>query len=178
MFAGGGSSMFDRRKFIEIGGFDRLFSPYYWEDVELSYRAWKRGYTVLFEPRSVVSHQVSSTISKLDRRAVRKVQQRNRLILHWIHLHQEPMLASHLVWVVILTLVSPLRLNLTFISSIIDALKLLPEIRQRRLAEKRAALRTDQQVFEVFAELQKRTDVFAYDRYPELERARSSEGDN
>ncbi|HSO75899.1 MAG TPA: glycosyltransferase, partial [Blastocatellia bacterium] len=43
MFAGGGSAMFYRQKFLEIGGFETLLSPFYWEDVELSYRAWKRG---------------------------------------------------------------------------------------------------------------------------------------
>src|ERR1700754_3445972 len=37
MFAGGGSSMFDRDKFLALGGFDELLSPFYWEDVELSY---------------------------------------------------------------------------------------------------------------------------------------------
>src|SRR5262245_47276282 len=46
MFAGGGSAMFDREKFLEIGGFEALLSPFYWEDVELSYRAWKRGYSI------------------------------------------------------------------------------------------------------------------------------------
>jgi len=47
MFASGGSAMFDREKFLQLGGFERLLSPAYWEDVEISYRAWKRGYTVL-----------------------------------------------------------------------------------------------------------------------------------
>src|ERR1044072_3178007 len=32
MFASGGSAMFDRVKFLEIGGFEKLLLPYYWED--------------------------------------------------------------------------------------------------------------------------------------------------
>jgi len=66
MFAGGGSAMFDRRKFLDIGGFEKLLSPFYWEDVELSYRAWKRGFIVLYEPRSTARHRVSSTIKRSE----------------------------------------------------------------------------------------------------------------
>lgn len=169
MFAGGGSAMFDREKFIEIGGFERLLSPFYWEDVELSYRAWKRGYTVLYEPRSVTRHRVSSTISKLDQRAVRRVEQRNRLIYHWIHLHERSMMVSHVLWVLLLAVTAPLRLKPAFISSCIAALKLLPEIRKRRREEKRAARRSDLDVLDIFESLEQRVDVFAYDDYAELE---------
>lgn len=169
LFAGGGSAMFDRTKFLEMGGFEPLLSPFYWEDVELSYRAWKRGYVVLFEPRSVARHQISSTIGKLNQRAVREIDQRNRLIYHWIHLHSRSMMASHVFWILLLSASSPLRLNASFISSLIAAVKLLPLIRRRRLAEKRAARRSDREVFDIFSLLKEREDLFAYDDYAELE---------
>ena len=168
MFAGGGSAMFDRKKFIEIGGFDTLLSPFYWEDVELSYRAWKRGYTVIYEPRSVTHHRVSSTISKLNRRKVRVVEQRNRLIYHWIHLHDPSLLISHIIWVLLLAVTAPLRLQPSFVSSCIAALKRLPEIRRRRLEERRSARRSDRDVFDIFDMLERRADVTAYDEYSEL----------
>ena len=161
MFAGGGSAMFDREKFIEMGGFEPLLSRFYWEDVELSYRAWKHGYTVLYEPRSVTHHRVSSTIGKLDRRAVRKIEQRNRLIYHWIHLHDRRMLASHALWVLLLGLTAPLRLKPVFISSCFAALRLLPAIRRRRREEELARIRTDREVFAVFESLESRSDVIA-----------------
>ena len=170
MFAGGGSSMFDRRKFLEIGGFSSLLSPFYWEDVEISYRAWKRGYTVLYEPRSVARHRLSSTIGKLDRRKIRKIEQRNRLIYHWIHLHDRSLMTSHIFWVALLAVTAPLRLKPSFISSCLAALKRLPEIRQRRLEERRAALRSDSSLFDIFAVLEKRAEVIAYDEYDELEK--------
>jgi len=172
MFAGGGSAMFDRQKFIEIGGFEPLLSPFYWEDVELSYRAWKRGYKVVYEPRSVTRHLVSSTISKLNQRAVRIVEQRNRLIYHWIHLHQRSKMASHVFWIALLAVTAPFRLRPAFISSCIRALEKLPEIRRRRLEEKRAARRSDQDVFDLFEVLATRKDVVAYDDYSELTEAR------
>ena len=169
MFAGGGSAMFDRRKFLEIGGFSPLLSPFYWEDVEISYRAWKRGYTVLYEPRSVTRHRLSSTIGKLDRSEIRKIEQRNRLIYHWIHLHDRSLMTSHVFWVALLAATAPLRLKPSFVSSCIAALKRLPEIRKRRLEERLAARRSDRSLFDIFAVLEKRAEVVAYDEYDELE---------
>ena len=176
MFAGGGSAMFDRKRFVEIGGFEPLLSPFYWEDVELSYRAWKRGYTVLYEPRSVTRHQVSSTIGNLDRHRVRKIEQRNRLIYHWIHLHERSSLASHILWVLLLAVTSPLRLKPSFIASFFAALTRLSQIGKRRREERQAARRSDRDVFDIFATLERRTDVFAYDDYSELEALQSGTG--
>jgi UPF0716 family protein affecting phage T7 exclusion len=79
------------------------------------------------------------------------------------------MMASHVLWILLLLASSPLRLNPGFISSFIAAFELLPLIRGRRLAEKRAARRSDREVFDIFTSLKEREDVFAYDDYAELE---------
>lgn len=173
MFASGGSAMFDRREFLEIGGFDTLFAPIYWEDVDISYRAWKRGLSVLYEPRSIVHHRVSSTMRNVNQRSIRRMQQRNRLIYHWINLHEGKLMALHITWVALLAFTAPLRLQPGFLASLVAALKRLPRIRKRRLEEKRAARRSDRDVFTIFTSLEKRPDVFAYDDYADLEAARS-----
>ena len=159
MFASGGSSMFDRLKFIETGGFESLLAPFYWEDVELSYRSWKRGYSIVYEPRSVARHRVSSTIRKLNQSAVRKIEQRNRLIYHWIHLHDPRMLVSHALWVLLLALSGPLRRKPDFILSCVAALRQLPDIRKRRREEKLARVRTDRDVLAIFRSLESRSDI-------------------
>ena len=65
-YAGGGASAYDRAKFLALGGFDEaVFSPVYIEDVDLGYRAWKRGWPSLFEPRSIVHHKHRSTTRRL-----------------------------------------------------------------------------------------------------------------
>lgn len=170
MFASGGSAMFDRRKFLELGGFDALLLPAYWEDVEISYRAWKRGYTVLYEPRSVVRHRISSTMRKANQRRMRRIQQRNRIIYHWINLHDVRLIRSHVLWVILLTLTAPLRLKFGYLLSVFAALKRLPAIRKRRREEKAFAKRSDRDLFRLFASLERRADVFAYDDASELER--------
>jgi GT2 family glycosyltransferase len=169
MFAGGGSAMFDRRKVLEVGGFEPLLSPFYWEDVELSYRAWKRGFAIVYEPRSVTRHRVSSTIGKLDRGKVRVIEQRNRLIYHWIHLRDARMLASHIAWVTVLAVTAPVRFKPGFLVSCVKALRKLPAIRKRRDEEGREEARTDREVFEIFKMLEADPSVMAYDDPGELQ---------
>src|SRR4051812_19839669 len=108
MFATGGSSMFQRDLFLGLGGFDPPFAPFYFEDVELSYRAWKRGLSVRYAPQSVVRHEFSSTIGLLARRRVERISQRNRLLFHWIHLHDPAFWRAHIFWVGVLLLTAPL----------------------------------------------------------------------
>jgi GT2 family glycosyltransferase len=174
MFASGGSAIFDRQKFLELGGFDSLLLPAYWEDVDISYRAWKRGYTTLYEPRSVVRHRISSTMRKVNQRSLRGIQQRNRIIYHWINLHDGRLMLSHVLWVTLLALTAPLRLEFGYLLSVFAALKRLPEIRKRRREEKAFAKRSDRDLFRIFASLEQRADVFVYDDASELEDSTAS----
>lgn len=57
----GGSGLFDRDKWVLLGGFDRRFYPAYWEDIDLSFRARKKGWKVLFDEDAVVFHKHEST---------------------------------------------------------------------------------------------------------------------
>src|SRR5690349_18868645 len=44
LFTSGGYMAVDRKKFLELGGFNRLFAPAYCEDVDICFRAWRRGW--------------------------------------------------------------------------------------------------------------------------------------
>lgn len=57
LFAVGGFMAVDREKFMELGGFDRLFFPAYGEDVDLCLRAKQRGWRSLYAPESIVWHK-------------------------------------------------------------------------------------------------------------------------
>src|SRR5215813_12268006 len=168
IFATGGSAMFDRESLLQIGAFDPLLAPIYWEDVDTSYRAWKRGYSIFYEPRSVVHHRVSSTMRKVNQRRLNRLKQRNRLICHWVNLHDRKLMLSHLIWVILLAISAPLRLQPGFLLSVWAALMRLPAILKRRAEERQAMRRNDSGVFEIFASLEKRPDIFCYDSYDEL----------
>ncbi len=60
-WGGGGSCAFDRNKFLAIGGLDSLYDPFYLEDTDLSYQAWKRGWKTLLAVDSVVVHRHRGT---------------------------------------------------------------------------------------------------------------------
>jgi GT2 family glycosyltransferase len=62
---------------------EELLSPFYWEDIDLCYRAAKRGYSILWEPNSLVVHKHESTISKLSKNYVARVRERNQLLFVW-----------------------------------------------------------------------------------------------
>ena len=44
LWASGGQAAFSRKKWGSLGGMDPLFKPFYWEDTDMGYRAWKRGW--------------------------------------------------------------------------------------------------------------------------------------
>jgi GT2 family glycosyltransferase len=60
--ASGGAAAYRRSMFVELGGFDPLYRPGYYEDLDLSYRAWRRGWNVVYEPGSRAYHRESATM--------------------------------------------------------------------------------------------------------------------
>jgi GT2 family glycosyltransferase len=62
LYAGGASSVFHRARYEALGGLDTLYHPFYWEDIELGYRAWRVGWRSVFEPRASVLHRRRATI--------------------------------------------------------------------------------------------------------------------
>ncbi len=95
-YGGGGSCAFDRQKFLELGGFDELLAPFYLEDTDLGYMAWKRGWKVLYQPRSVVYHEHRGTIGKRFREEqIQAVLKKNYLLFCWKNIHEWGRLGSH-----------------------------------------------------------------------------------
>jgi O-antigen biosynthesis protein len=95
-YGGGGSTAYDRAKFLELGGFDPLFEPFYLEDTDLGFLAWKRGWKVLYEPRSIVYHEHRGTIGRrFTDKQIRNVLDKNFLLWTWKNIHEWPRLVSH-----------------------------------------------------------------------------------
>ncbi len=95
-YAGGGSTAFDRAKFLELGGFDALFHPFYVEDADLSYNAWKRGWKVLYQPRAVVHHEHRGTIGRRFLAAqIDAILKKNHVLMVWKNAHRWDWLAQH-----------------------------------------------------------------------------------
>ena len=105
-WANGGSGAFRKSIWLELGGLDEIFAPFYWEDIDLSYRAWKRGFKILWEPQSVVHHQHETTIGlRFNQKYVDLISQRNQLLFIWKNTTDFRMLLVHkaFLWKKLLT---------------------------------------------------------------------------
>lgn len=107
-YVSGGSGVFRKKIWQELGGMDeKLLSPFYWEDIDLCYRAAKRGYLNLWEPNSKVVHVHESTISKFPKKYVARVKERNQLLMLWKNIHSRNLMAKHILGVASRTLRHP-----------------------------------------------------------------------
>jgi GT2 family glycosyltransferase len=79
-----------RELFVAMGGYDELFAPFFWEDTDLGYRAWRRGLRILYDPGAVCRHEGSATLNQSHTEAEReRVFFRNRALFHLRNL-QDP----------------------------------------------------------------------------------------
>jgi GT2 family glycosyltransferase len=96
-YAVGGHAAFRRLRFLELGGFDPLFAPFYWEDVDLSERARRAGFHVLYLPACRVVHDGESAIRSIyDAEFLREITLRNRLLFAWRHARGTQRILHHL----------------------------------------------------------------------------------
>ena len=150
-YGGGGSCAFDRRKFLDLGGFDHLLRPFYLEDTDLGYLAWKRGWKVLYQPRSVVYHEHRGTIGKrFSQSQIDLVLNKNFILFCWKNIHEWPRLWSHFFFTfagAVLSVIfgeSPERANL---QGLWRAFLQLPEALRARTGARALAAVTDTEAF-------------------------------
>jgi GT2 family glycosyltransferase len=149
-YAVGGHCAYSREKFLSLEGFSALYHPFYWEDVDICYRAWKRGWTTVYEPKSIVYHGPHGTIKEKHRkRYVRIIMNRNRMLLVWRNCAPGTILVHHFIPMLWKVLTYFFILDLNFYRSFILAVKKICVIQKDRKREKIFAVKTDQEVFQL-----------------------------
>lgn len=106
-WASGGSAVFRKQYWTELGGFDEVYSPGYWEDIDLGYRAWKAGYTIIWDPDSKVVHEHESSFNKFDKNYLNLIKQRNELIFNWKNITNMKLRLEHLGFLLGYTITHP-----------------------------------------------------------------------
>ena len=89
LFTSGGFMAVNRLKFLELGGFNRLYHPIYCEDLDLCFRAWRRGWRSIYEPASVVWHREHASWKDSTAARLNKLILRNALFFQWSSLPME-----------------------------------------------------------------------------------------
>jgi len=141
-WANGGSAIFRKSMWLKLGGLDRLYEPFYWEDLDLSYRAWKRGWRVVWEPEAKVRHEHASTISRFDPWYISIVRERNQLLFIWKNITDPRLRLSHFFGLIGRVLTGP-----NYLKVIIQAKK---RYWQFGRPKEKNGVRSDREVFALF----------------------------
>lgn len=82
LYAFGGASLYRKNMFCFLGGLNRLYYPAYSEDLDICYRAWKRGYRSIYEPSSIAYHYGGGSWAKDNQREKRRkmLMERNKIL--------------------------------------------------------------------------------------------------
>jgi len=153
LWVAGGSGAFSKEIFLKLGGFDEIYKPFYWEDIDLSYRAQKAGYKVLFEPKSLVYHRHEQTISRFfAKEEIKTISYRNSFIFVWKNITDSSLLLNHLFWLPLNLLKAIFTGNKSLIIGFSQALKLLSLILKKRKEIKRIFVKKDKEILDSFKE--------------------------
>lgn len=129
LWASGGQAAFDRKKWEILGGFDPIFAPFYWEDTDLGYRAWKRGWKSLWEPTAKVEHQHESSVIATQKsdELIRESALRNQFLFVWKNITDSNLIFDHFL--------NLPRYLFLYPSAVLKALAKLPQIKRPRVSE-------------------------------------------
>jgi GT2 family glycosyltransferase len=148
LYPNGAALAFRRDRWLALGGFDPLYRPFYWEDVDLGYRAWGRGWRVLYEPASVVIHEQGSTMRKAHQIAhLELMSAKNAVLFTWKNLLDPDLfrrsLAAQVSWAADDVMIGGLPPRTRALAA---ALRQLGEAAAGRAREQRERTRSDRDI--------------------------------
>ncbi|MCL5409229.1 MAG: glycosyltransferase family 2 protein [Patescibacteria group bacterium] len=149
LWVSGGSGIFRKVIWEELGGLDTLFDPFYEEDVDFGYRATKRGYLNIWEPESEVEHYQEKGVieQNFSSSLVSQTAQRNQLIFIWKNITSSKLLNQHKQ-----ALLKMLTIHPKYWAVFLQAVKKWPQIMEKRAIEKKYAQLTDEEILAKFAQ--------------------------
>ena len=135
-FAVGGQSFFRNEMLDEIGSIDPLLWPMYHEDIELSYRAWKRGWRVRYAPDAIAHHRGGHSSKRVFSEAeLRSFVRQNEYLMVWKDVTDPLLLAEHVLLISLRLLIAGVKRDWPTIVGFGHAVRRLPAVlRARRLA--------------------------------------------
>jgi GT2 family glycosyltransferase len=152
-FSSGGHSAYNRNKFLALGGFDNLYHPFYCEDIDISYIAWKCGWRSFYEPESGVIHNSQTTIgTNFEKDFIQNIHWRNRFLFTWKNLDDKILWCKHLFFLPFELALMPLMGRAYFVRGFFMALKKLPSVLNSRKKRKKS-IYYDKEILDFFKKL-------------------------
>ena len=119
-----GFGAFSREKFLELGGYDDRYLPGIMEDVDLCFRAQKRGYHLYYEPSSRVYHMGQASFKRRYGSAqIAVTAQRNNFLFMWKNFTGARFWLSHILFLPFRMLIAVFKGNFALIQGFWLALK-------------------------------------------------------
>lgn len=152
LWVSGGSGAFRKKIWDKLGGFNEIFSPFYWEDIDLSYRAQKSGYDILFEPKSRVvhKHEEGSIKKNYSSSRIKTIAYRNQFIFVWSNITDLNYIFSHVYWLPHHFIKAIVKKDVAFLIGFFSAFILLPKIIKFSLNAKKLFSKKDAEIIQNF----------------------------
>lgn len=149
----GSSGMFDRKKFMQLGGYDDLYLPGTYEDIDVCYRGWKHGWYGMYEEKSVVFHEASASFKNAYSYKKRQtIAARNAYFFVWKNVRSAGLMTGNIIFFPVLLLFNAIRLRFDLCSGGLLALMGLGKVLARRAAVSGEIVRTDREIMEIISE--------------------------
>lgn len=143
-----GSGMFRKNIWDTLAGLDTLFHPFYWEDIDLSYRALKAGYRIYFEPDSEVihHHEKGAILTSSSSSTIKRIAFCNQLLFMWKNIGDINILMEHIFYLPIHLCKTCINGDSSFIQGFFLAVSKLFVCMRSRSLSKREWKRSDNEV--------------------------------
>ncbi len=144
LWASGGQSVIRRSYWRKLGGMCPLYKPFYWEDTDLGYAAWKRGWKIIWgrDCHCVHDHESSVIAGSFSKSDVMDIAQRNQFLFVWKNISDPGLLLTHLLYLPVYLLRYP--------KTLISALRLLPDALYYRKLQSQYWTKRDQDILAIW----------------------------
>lgn len=152
LWVSGGSGAFRKSIWNKLGGLNELFNPFYWEDIDVCYRAQKAGFRTIFEKESKVIHEHSKGTIQTSFKpyTIQKTVYRNQFLFVWLNITDGSLLLSHMLWLPI-HIVNAFRSGDTaFLSGFFAACIRLPKVFVYKQKIRRLFTTSDKEILQRF----------------------------
>lgn len=150
LFPIGAAFAVNRARFIEMQGFDDLFYPFYYEDTDLGFRAWRRGWKCIVVPEARVTHYHTGTIARSFKQLkVSAIRKRNRLLYLWKNLTSTRLLRQHILFQLLRVCYRPFCLDgMTLVATVLSIPGFSQAMRRRR-EEQNCIVNSEEKIFQI-----------------------------